>query len=48
VLVISDGVAAGKKEDKAGAAIGERLKKIGMAVAAQGLVPMNRNRSPRK
>ena len=39
VLVISDSVAAGKKEDKAGAVIGERLKKIGMAVAAQGLVP---------
>jgi cyclic pyranopterin phosphate synthase len=39
VLVISDSVAAGKKEDKAGAAIGERLKKIGVAVAVQGLVP---------
>lgn len=39
VLVISDSVSAGKKEDKAGAAIGERLKKIGVAVAAQGLVP---------
>lgn len=39
VLVISDSVAAGKKEDKAGAAIGDRLKKIGVAVAAQDLVP---------
>ncbi|MBS1936405.1 MAG: bifunctional molybdenum cofactor biosynthesis protein MoaC/MoaB [Bacteroidetes bacterium] len=39
VLVISDSVSAGKKEDKAGAAIAERLKKIGVDVAAQGLVP---------
>ncbi|MCB0772061.1 MAG: bifunctional molybdenum cofactor biosynthesis protein MoaC/MoaB [Flavobacteriales bacterium] len=39
VLVISDSVSAGKKEDKAGAAIGERLKTVGVAVAAQGLVP---------
>jgi molybdenum cofactor synthesis domain-containing protein len=39
VLVISDSVTAGKKEDKAGAAIGDRLKQIGVAVAAQGLVP---------
>lgn len=39
VLVISDSVAAGKKEDKAGAAIGDRLRKIGVAVAEQGVVP---------
>ncbi|MBS1546372.1 MAG: bifunctional molybdenum cofactor biosynthesis protein MoaC/MoaB [Bacteroidetes bacterium] len=39
VLVISDSVAAGKKEDKAGAAIAERLAAIGVDTAAQGLVP---------
>lgn len=39
VLVISDSVAAGKKEDKAGAAIAERLAAIGLETAAQGLVP---------
>lgn len=39
VLVISDSVTAGKKEDKAGAAIGDRLKQFGVAVAEQGLVP---------
>jgi len=39
VLVISDSVSAGKKEDKAGLAIAERLKRIGVEVAAQGLVP---------
>lgn len=39
VLVISDSVAAGKKEDKAGAAIAERLAAIGVETAAQGLVP---------
>ena len=38
VLVISDGVASGKKEDKAGAAIIERLKKLGVEVAAQAVV----------
>jgi len=38
VLVISDGVASGKKEDKAGAAIMERLQKLGVEVAAQGVV----------
>lgn len=38
VLVISDGVASGKKEDKAGAAITERLKKLGVEVTAQGVV----------
>lgn len=38
VLVISDGVASGKKEDKAGAAIVERLKKLGVEVTAQGVV----------
>lgn len=38
VLVISDGVAGGKKEDKAGAAIAERLKKLGVAVAGQAVV----------
>jgi molybdenum cofactor synthesis domain-containing protein len=39
VLVISDGVAIGKKEDKAGAAIMERLQKLGVEVAAQVVVP---------
>lgn len=39
VLVISDSVAAGKKEDKAGAAIAGRLAAIGVETAAQGLVP---------
>ena len=38
VLVISDGVASGKKEDKAGATITERLKKLGVEVTAQGVV----------
>lgn len=38
VLVISDGVAAGKKEDKAGAAIVERLKKLGADIADQAVV----------
>jgi len=38
VLVISDGVASGKKEDKAGAAIIERLKKIGVEVPMQAIV----------
>ena len=38
VLVISDGVASGKKEDKAGVAIVERLKKLGVEVAAQAVV----------
>ena len=38
VLVISDGVASGKKEDKAGAAIIERLKKLGVEIAQQVVV----------
>ena len=38
VLVISDGVASGKKEDKAGSAIIERLKKLGVEVATQAVV----------
>ncbi|QQR87822.1 MAG: bifunctional molybdenum cofactor biosynthesis protein MoaC/MoaB [Flavobacteriales bacterium] len=38
VLVISDGVASGQKEDKAGATITERLKKLGVEVTAQGVV----------
>lgn len=38
VLVISDGVASGKKEDKAGSTIIERLKKLGVEVTAQGVV----------
>ncbi|MBX2974445.1 MAG: bifunctional molybdenum cofactor biosynthesis protein MoaC/MoaB [Flavobacteriales bacterium] len=38
VLVISDGVASGKKEDKAGAAIVERLLKLDVAVAGQTVV----------
>lgn len=39
VLVISDSVAAGKKEDKAGQAIAERLGKLGVDACFQGLVP---------
>ena len=39
VLVISDGVSAGKKEDRAGAAILERLKKLGVEITAQVVVP---------
>ncbi|HEY0976666.1 MAG TPA: bifunctional molybdenum cofactor biosynthesis protein MoaC/MoaB [Flavobacteriales bacterium] len=38
VLVISDGVAGGKKEDKAGAAIIERLRKLGVEVVHQAVV----------
>ena len=38
VLVISDGVASGKKEDRAGIAIMERLEKVGVGIAAQGVV----------
>jgi len=38
VLVISDGVANGKKEDKAGAAILERLLKLGVSVSESGVV----------
>ncbi len=37
VLVISDGVASGKKEDKAGAAIVKRLTELGVAVPVQGV-----------
>lgn len=37
VLVISDGVAAGKKEDKAGAAIVERLTTMGVSVPVQAV-----------
>ena len=39
VLVISDGVAGGKKEDKAGIAIAERLRQMGVELAAQDVVP---------
>lgn len=38
VLVISDGVASGKKEDKAGAAISERLARLGVEVVFKGVV----------
>lgn len=38
VLVISDGVASGKKEDKAGATIAERLTKMGVEINAQAVV----------
>jgi cyclic pyranopterin monophosphate synthase len=38
VLVISDGVASGKKEDKAGASIIERLNMLGVVIAAKGVV----------
>ena len=37
VLVISDGVASGKKEDKAGAAIVERLTTMGVSVPVQAV-----------
>lgn len=39
VLVISDGVASGKKEDKAGVAIAERLKALGVEAGATTIVP---------
>ena len=39
VLVISDGVASGKKEDKSGAAIAERLKKLGVIIDIQAVCP---------
>ncbi len=39
VLVISDSVSTGKKEDKAGAAIIDRLKKLGVEVAVQAVLP---------
>lgn len=39
VLVISDGVALGRKEDKAGVAIAERLGQLGVEVAARITVP---------
>jgi cyclic pyranopterin monophosphate synthase len=38
VLVISDGVASGKKEDKAGASIAARLSAQGVSVDVQGVV----------
>ncbi|MCB0790714.1 MAG: bifunctional molybdenum cofactor biosynthesis protein MoaC/MoaB [Flavobacteriales bacterium] len=39
VLVISDSVSGGKKEDKAGVAIAERLKGLDVEVLESGLVP---------
>jgi len=39
VLVISDSVSAGKKEDKAGVAIMERLQQLGVDLADQAVVP---------
>lgn len=39
VLVISDGVASGKKEDKAGASIATRLSALGVSVEIQAIVP---------
>ncbi len=39
VLVISDGVASGKKEDRSGTAIAERLKKLGVVVDIQAVCP---------
>jgi molybdenum cofactor biosynthesis protein MoaC len=39
VLVISDGVASGNKEDKAGAAIMERLKKLGVTIDVNAVCP---------
>lgn len=38
VLVISDGMASGKKEDKAGVAIEERLKGLGISTAIRAVV----------
>lgn len=38
VLVISDGVASGKKEDKAGATIADRLAALGVVVDVQAVV----------
>lgn len=38
VLVISDGVASGKKEDKSGSAIVERLQKLGVQVDGRAVV----------
>ncbi|MBL7958329.1 MAG: bifunctional molybdenum cofactor biosynthesis protein MoaC/MoaB [Flavobacteriales bacterium] len=38
VLVISDSVASGKKEDKAGAAIVDRLSSLGVELGAQAIV----------
>ncbi len=38
VLVISDGVASGKKEDRSGTAIIERLQKLGVQVVGQAVV----------
>lgn len=38
VLVVSDGVASGKKEDKAGAAIIERLTKLDVEITKQAVV----------
>lgn len=39
VLVISDGVASGKKEDKGGALLVERLKNLGVACSGTTIVP---------
>lgn len=39
VLVISDGVASGKKEDKGGVAVVERLKKLGVECEGTTVVP---------
>jgi cyclic pyranopterin phosphate synthase len=39
VLVISDSVAGGRKEDKAGAAIIARMQRLGVDVAAHAVVP---------
>ncbi len=39
VLVISDGVASGKKEDKAGTSIATRLSALGVSVEIQAVVP---------
>ncbi|HQW86367.1 MAG TPA: molybdopterin-binding protein, partial [Flavobacteriales bacterium] len=39
VLVISDGVASGKKEDKAGISISERLQHLGVELTGNAVVP---------
>jgi molybdenum cofactor biosynthesis protein MoaC len=39
VLVISDGVASGKKEDKAGIAIADRLRKMEVEISGNAVVP---------
>lgn len=39
ILTVSDGVAAGQRDDRSGAAIGEWAARLGYAVAARDVVP---------